>query len=409
MAQRRNRRCNCLPKKDFVEGQALVAVNYGSMDNHFRIDGKEYKPPLGIAHFLEHKLFESKDKNVFELFSQRGAMVNAYTNFTNTAYYFTSVDNFMDNYKALLEFTGEPYFTDENVEKEKGIISQEIKMYQDYPFWRVYFNLLEAMYQEHGIKHNIAGSVKSIQEITKEMLYDCYEAFYRPDNMVICSAAHICGDSYEELFKIAEELVKSKKKAHVEKLTPMEGPRVNNRLVEEKMQVSRPMFNIGFKDTDFSTIREETAKRIAASKMLLDYIAGDSSPFYESMYERGLLDSSFGMEYLSGEGFGAAIFSGYSDKPYEVLSHLLTEIEALKHKGFDRERFNDIKNKHIGLFIRQFDSINSITAGQVDMVAKGIDLFQLVEAYSQVDQSDLMKILTGFGEDNHALSQVMPK
>ncbi|NLY44653.1 MAG: insulinase family protein, partial [Tissierella sp.] len=240
-----------MPKKGYTKKYAVFSTDYGSIDNGFVPVGESEKieVPEGIAHFLEHKLFEEEESDVFESFSNIGAQVNAYTNFNQTSYLFYSTDNFYEGLNLLIDFVQNPYLTDENVEKEKGIIAQEIMMYEDNPGWKVYFNLLRAMYHNHPIRIDIAGTVESINTIDKETLYRTYNTFYNPSNMVL----FIVGDlSFDEIVKVVNESEKKfeHNEAEIQRIFPEEPDEIKDRIVEEKMMTSMPLFYMGFKDTD---------------------------------------------------------------------------------------------------------------------------------------------------------------
>ena len=397
-------KCYVLPKKGFVEKQAIIAVNYGSVDNEFEVNGSIEKMPSGIAHYLEHKLFEEREGNVFEKFSKLGGNVNAFTNFTNTAYYFSATENFDENFRTLLDFVQSPCFTDENVEKERGIISQEIDMYQDDPVWIVYINMLSGLYKSKYFKENIAGTTSSIKKITKDMLFDCYNKFYVPKNMaVIC-----CGDvETDNVFRIVEEKIQKKREKEIHRIQPKEPQKVNKKLIKESLAISTPLFYIGFKDNDENTLIIE---KTAAIKVLIDIVAGESSPLYEKLYSKGLINENFTIEYISNIYFGNSIFSGFSKHWKDVQELLLKEIEALKKSGISEEHFQRIKNKHIGRFIRGFNSIDAIASSQVDYFSKDTDIFEAFEAYVNLQKSKVEEFLhTHLGEENMTTSVVLPE
>ena len=397
-------KCYVLPKKGFVEKQAMIAVNYGSVDNEFEANGKIEKMPSGIAHYLEHKLFEEREGNVFEKFSKLGGNVNAFTNFTNTAYYFNTTENFDANFGTLLDFVQEPYFTDENVEKERGIISQEINMYQDDPIWIVYINMLAGLYKNKYFKENIAGSVSSIKKITKDMLLDCYNKFYVPQNMaIIC-----CGDvDVENIFRIVEEKIQKKRPKEIHRVQPKEPQKINKKLIKENLAISTPLFYIGFKDNDESTLITE---KTAAIKVLLDIVAGESSAFYEKLYNKGFINQHFTIEYITNIYFGNSIFSGFSKHWEEVRELLLYELKEIKKNGISEDHFQRIKNKHIGRFIRGFNSIDALASSQVDYFSKGTDIFAALDSYVNLQKNKVEEFLVKhLTEENMTTSVVLPE
>ncbi len=397
-------KCYIISKKAYVEKQAMISVSYGSADTHFVVDGRDMRSPDGIAHFLEHKLFADPDMDIFAEFTKQGASVNAFTNFTNTAYYYNCIDSFEDNFGLLMRLVGRPYFTDENVEKEKGIISQEINMYSDNPNWRGYMNLQNGLYHESPVTADIAGTLESVAAINKDMLYDCYNTFYYPRNMIVVCVGDIDRNFvYDAAGKIALD-------GHTPQITRMYGnepPQAKQPYTEIKMSVSRPMFFLGFKENRFDT---PVSKKIAASKVLIDIIAGESSTLFEKMYEDGLTDCSFGMEYSCGAYFGSALFSGFSENPQAVCERIFSEVAALKANGIDAKRFEQIKRKHIGILLKGFNSIDLLTNLQADLYTKGTDLFELADAFHNLSLECVSERLGElFLDDNHTLSVVLPE
>lgn len=396
-------RCYVIPKKKFLAKQAMVVFNYGSCDNDFIVNNEVNHMPIGIAHFLEHKLFEDEFENVFDQFGKLGANVNAYTNFNSTAYYFNTIDNFMKNFRILLEFVSTPYFTKENVEKEKGIIKQEIKMYDDDPMWGVYFNMLKAMYKGNPVKENIAGSVESIDNINEDMLYKCYETFYNKANAaVICST----DTDKEEVFEAVEKYLCLNDSKDIQRIYGEEDNNIAEKQVIKNMGIERNIFNIGFKDTDFSgTILD----RIYDTKISLDLIAGKSSNLYEKLYSMGLIDNSFNFDYSAGLNYGFSVFSGFSDNPQEVRKYLIEEIENIKANGIEEEAFRRIRDKHIGGIVKGFNSIESIINAQADLFTKKIEFKDTLAKYRNTDKDKVHeRIKSHLNEDVCVSSLIVP-
>ena len=394
--------CYVVPKKGYVEKQGMIAVNYGSSDDNIVINGEEREYPLGIAHFLEHKLFEEENGNVFDEFAKLGANANAFTNFNTTAYYFNCIDNFEKCMDILLGFVGSTYLTEENVEKEKGIITQEIKMYEDDPMWQVYFSLLEAMYKEHPMRNNIAGTVESVNSITKEMLEECYDTFYTMENAVVVVAGDV---EPEAVFKQVESRIKLGKGKDVERRYGNEPNDVVQKRFEKKMQVDRPIFNIGFKENQFDL---DVAERMCTSRVLLDIILGSGSRLYERLYNKGLIDDSFGYEYLSGNTYGASIISGVSDEPETVKKEITDEIARYKRDGIPSDDIERIKKKHLGRLKRSMDSISGICANIADNYCKGIEMLDIYNKYDNINSDILMKRLKHLDGDLMAISIISP-
>lgn len=374
-----------LPKKDYVKQYAIFAAKYGSNDLAFKLknEKEDIKVPEGIAHFLEHKLFEEPEGNAFDRFAQLGANVNAYTNFNITAYYFTCTDYFYDNLSALIRFVQSPYFTDENVEKEKGIIGQEIMMYRDNAEWRVFFNLLKAMYHQHPVKRDIAGTIDSVNSITKEDLYQCYNTFYHPSNM----ALFIAGDlEAEAVFNRVEEAfaqLKNPEADEVKLMYPQEPEDIKESHVEESMQVSIPLFHIGYKDRPLGRGGRELIQREAAVGLLIDIVFGRSSELYEELYEAGLIDQGFGVDYVCEKDYGHVIISGESKAPIAVKEIIDRKILQLQSEGLSRASFERIKRKQIGENLSYFNSIEFIGNSFITYHFKEINFLDYIKILSE--------------------------
>src|SRR5699024_6543886 len=293
-----------MPKKGYIKKHAMFSTDYGSIDNKFIPIGED-KPlevPEGIAHFLEHKLFEEPELNIFEKFSDIGGSVNAFTSFNQTSYLFETIDNFYENLELLIKFVQSPYLTDKNVEKEKGIISQEIRMYEDDPGWKVYFNLLEAMYSSNPVRIDIAGTIDSITNINKKLLYKAYNTFYHPSNMIL----FVVGDlDFKEIIKVVEKSEKKTKNkiSNIERIKSLEIEGINKSIVEYKMYTSNPIFHIGFKDKDIGKLGKSKVEKDLKTDIILDMLFGNSSKFYNEFYEKGLIDSSFGANYTGKQSY----------------------------------------------------------------------------------------------------------
>ena len=398
--------CYIIPKKGYTETEAVICTQYGSIDNRFKTDGRWIDMPPGVAHFMEHKMFEDEEGgNIFEQFMKQWADCNAFTNFTATAYYFKATACFAENLRTLLSFTAKPYFTEQNVEKEKGIIAQEIAMYDDDPQWIVYFNLLKGLFHQHPIRENIAGTKESIYRITKDDLYGCYNTFYAPHNMALIVSGHV---DEREVFAIAEEMIPPRPSP------PQEIPRdyrdepktVAQKEIVTKMSVAMPLFHLGFKERDFKT---PYPARNAAAKVLLDILAGESSPLYQAMYNEGLIDGRYETDYTGGLTFGLSIFGGFSREPEAVRHRILTEARRLREEGITDETFLRIKRKHIGRLIKGFNAIDAVCAGQVDYFTKNTDLIEIFKGYYHLEKNDIIKRLNEhLIEETMVMSVVMP-
>ncbi len=395
--------CYIIPKERFAEKEAVLCVNYGSCDTAFEYNGKTVKTPEGIAHFLEHKLFEDEEINVFNKFTENGANVNAFTNILNTAYYFSGIDNFYENLDLLLEFTQRIKLTEKNVEKEKGIIAQEIRMYDDNAFWQMRLNLMQALYKNCPVRNNIAGSVESITSITKDMLENCFNTFYYAEN-----SALICVGDFDEnkIYEMAEKKIKKLEKREIKSLYGEEPNGILKSKTEAEMELSRPMFSLGFKETNLC---ESIENRMVGTKILMDVLAGLSSNFFNTLYEKGHIDGPVSLEYSAESFFGTAVFSGTCENPEKTTELIIEEINKVKKDGICQERFEQIKNKHLGRFYRSFNDIDAIAMGQTSLFNKSLHLFDFLEALKKCSLEETQKKLEKlFKDDNYSLSIMRP-
>lgn len=401
-----------VPKKGFTKKYAVFATNYGSNDNVFIPLGEKdpITVPEGIAHFLEHKLFEEKEGNIFNKFSELGSYVNAYTNFNQTAYLFSCTDRFYENLELLVSFVQSPYFTDENVDKEKGIIAQEIKMYEDNPSWRVFFNCLRGMYHKHPVRIDIAGTVESISNIDKETLYKCYNTFYHPSNMVLFIVGDI--DFEKAINKINETINRDIPKdiGEIDRRYPEEPTIINEKYVEENISVSTPLFNIGFKDFDIGYDGDKLVKKEIVTNLLLDMLFGAGTEFFKEMYEKGIVNSSFGSQFIASKSYSHSIIGGESDDPEEVLNNIISYVKDLKEKGLSEDDFNRIKNKMIGHHIMNFDSLEYIANSFIKYTFNNTSLLNYIDILKEIKFEDVQeRFKSHFTEDNHTLSVIKPK
>ena len=383
-----------------------ISTDYGSIDNSFLPIGESevIEVPEGIAHFLEHKLFEEKDRNIFESFSDIGAQVNAYTNFNQTSYLFYTTENFYEGLGLLIDFVQNPYLTDENVEKEKGIIAQEIMMYEDNANWRVYFNLLRAMYHNHPIRIDIAGTVESINTIDKEILYKTYNTFYNPTNMVL----FVIGDlSFDEIIKIVNNSEKKfdKKANEIQRISPMEPEKIKEKKVEEKMSTSMPIFYMGFKDTDIGYKGRNLIKKDIITNIILDMLLGESTEYYNELYEEGLIDSSFGSFFTAKESYGHSLIVGQSNEPEVLYEKIVNRIKYPVDELLKEEDFIRIKKNELGNYVLGMNSIEFIANNFTDLYFSDFMITDYLELLKEITFKD---IVNRFKEENLALSIIRP-
>ncbi|MEK3915481.1 EF-P 5-aminopentanol modification-associated protein YfmH [Paenibacillus sp. FSL H7-0331] len=383
-----------LPKEGFSKTYATFSTHYGSIDNHFRVEGaSEIKVPDGIAHFLEHKMFEEPTGDIFSVFASNGASANAFTSFDRTAYLFSATEHVLENLTTLLNFVQNPYFTDENVDKEKGIIGQEIKMYQDNPDWRVYFGLIETMYHHHPIHIDIAGTVESIAKITKELLYDCYHTFYHPSNMSLFVVGGVDPEETMELIRSNQAAKEYKPQGEIHRLFEQEPTTVRNKEKVTVLPVSLPKCLFGCKEPKQDANGKELLKRELVMKVLLDILLSPSSAIYQKLYEEQIISDSFGSEYNIAENYAFSIIGGDTPDPDKLVSRVREEIDKVKESGIAQTDFERSRKKKIGGFLRQLNSPESIANEFTKYRFKQIDLFDILPVYEQLTIEDVTTML----------------
>ena len=392
-----------LEKPLYNSAYAIFGTKYGSIDNCFSVNGEKVEVPEGIAHFLEHKLFESEDGDAFTRYAETGAYANAFTSFDKTCYLFSCSSRFYDNLEILLDFVQNPYFTAATVQKEQGIIGQEIRMYDDSPGWRVMFNMLLGMYKTHPVRIDIAGTTDSIAEITDELLYKCYNTFYNPQNMFLCIAGNV---NTEKILKMVENGIKPKEKFDLCRIMPTEPDEVLQPEIVQALEVATPMFCFGYKENADSM---PTVKERICTAVLLEMIAGDASPLYKSLTERGLINDEFSFEYFNGPGYSTVIFEGESSNPKRVADEIKAEINRLKEEGLNKKLFTAIRSGLYGNAIRGFNNIENIAMGLVDCAMNDTDLFDDVKYLKAITVDDVYKRLARLDDDKTVLSVIVPK
>ncbi|PNT94420.1 peptidase M16 [Clostridium thermosuccinogenes] len=398
-----------IPKKGYSKKYATFATHYGSINNEFVVPGEKeaIRVPDGIAHFLEHKLFEQKDGSVMDKFSALGSSPNAYTSFNQTVYLFSCTDKFDENFRLLLNYVQNPYITDESVEKEKGIIGQEIQMYQDDPEWRVFFNLLQAFYRENPVRIDIAGTIESISQINKEVLYKCYNTFYHPSNMVIL----VVGDvDHEKVFEQVEESIKIKQeKPEIKRIFPEEPDTVFKNYVEAKLAVATPIFQAGFRDNISEVKGIEALRREVAVKILLNMIMGRSSALYNELYNEGLINSTFDYDYTIEESYAYSMFGGESPDPEKVRDRIVQAIKDIQRNGLDRNSYDRIRKAMTGRFLKQLNSVERISHTFMSVYFKGVTIFDYFDVYDKITFEYVNSTFAEhFNLDNLALSVIKP-
>lgn len=399
-----------MPKHGFTKKYAILATNYGSNELEFVPIGEseKFRVNEGIAHFLEHKMFEQPDGgNAFDKFSKWGASANAFTNFTMTAYLFSGTENFYDSLDHLIDYVQTPYFTDENVEKEKGIIEQEIKMYEDDPDWNVYFNCLKALYVNHPVKVDIAGSVESIYKITKEELYKCYNTFYNPGNMALFVVGDLDVDKVMEVVKKVNHYDVDKLSNEIQRFYPEEPDRVNEKEIVAKFPISMPMFNIAFKDNKVGIRGNELLRKEIVTEILTDMIFKRGSRLFEDLYMKGLINDNFGGGFSSQVDYGFTIIGGDSKDPREVKRLILEHIEKYKNEGLNKHEFERTKKKKIGNFLKYFDSVNFIANNFISYNFKGINVLDYLDVLKDVTFEEVEERLKSHLKEEYCVISIV--
>lgn len=375
-----------MPKKNYSSSYALFGTKYGSIDTMFkRSDEASFTTvPEGIAHFLEHKLFESEELDAFERFAKTGASANAYTSFDKTCYLFSCSDNFEASLEILLDFVQHPYFTKETVEKEQGIIGQEIRMYDDIPGWMVEFNLLKALYKNHPVRIDIAGTVDSIAQITDTLLYKCYNTFYNLNNMALCVVGNVEVDT---VLSLCDKLLVPAKELSIERSFPEEPRAIVCDYMEHTLPVSVPVFALGFKEVCAG--ERPDLKEILVSNVLLDIIAGNTTPVYKELFEGGLINTSFSREFFYGHGYACMMFEGESNDPARVADRIKEEILRFRRKGIDENIFECVRRRYYGMEIMSYNDIDSIANSVISCDFGGYELFDTIKILKEMTLQDV--------------------
>lgn len=389
------------PKQGYKSAYAIFGTKYGSINTCFSLDGGEkITVPDGIAHYLEHKLFESEDGDAFARYAKTGANANAYTSFEKTCYLFSCTDRFDESFEILLDFVQNPYFTAQTVAKEQGIIGQEIKMYDDSPDWRVMFNMLGGMYHNHPVKIDIAGTVESIAEITAEKLYDIYNVFYNLNNMVLCVSGNV---TVEQVLKTADKMLKPCEKHTIQNFFKDEPREIAQPYVEQNFQVSMPLFNLGFKESS----EPLGTRQLAQTDILLSLLASPTSRLYRSLMDEKLINSSFSYELFDGPGYCAIIFGGESRAPKQAAEMIKSYISKMKNEGIDKEEFEIAQRAVYGDAISSLNNVSSISNAITDHYFGGTELFAYIDAVAQTGIEDVKNRLTQVLDVNNCTLSVV--
>lgn len=380
-----------MPKANYKSTYAVFGTKYGSIDTCFkRSDQKEYtRVPEGIAHFLEHKLFESEELDAFTRYAETGASANAFTSFDKTCYLFQCSDRFADSLKILLDFVTHPYFTKETVEKEQGIIGQEITMYYDVPGWMSTFNLLRCLYKNHPVRIDIAGTVESISQITDKLLYDCYHTFYNLNNMALAVVGNV---TPEEVIKVCDEMLKKSEDVTIERVFDEEPRDIVKSYEEYHIAVSMPVFSFGYKEA--CKTPQRTVQETVEMEILLEILAGETSNLYSALFEKGLINSTFSKEYFTGNGYEAVIFEGESTDAKAVAQAIKEEVARLRKEGISDPAFESARRSLYGREIMSYNVTDDVANAIIGCYFAGYSIFDPLEVYKNVKKEDVEKLLS---------------
>lgn len=400
-----------IPKKGALKKYMIWGTRYGSIDSEFVVPGEKEKTqvPMGVAHFLEHKMFEQENgTNSLDVLTALGVNANAYTTNDHTAYLFECTENFYEAMDELMDYVQHPYFTDENVEKEKGIIGQEIAMYDDYPDWRVYYNSLDAMYQNNPVKLDTAGTVESISKIDKEVLYRCHQTFYHPSNMVLV----LCGDFEPEKMveEVKKRLITNKKAGEITRIYPEEPEEIAKERVEQILEVSQPLYTIGIKDKPENNLvdgKNTMIKKQIAIEILLNLIIGRSSSLYQELYQEGILYEQPSLEYEFSKNYAHVLITGQSSNPEDIYQKFKKEVSKLKEQGIEEKDFLRMRKMIYGGYIREYNDVGDIARMFLADSMKGINSFDYLEEIEGINVEYLKQVLEDvFKEDKMVISIV---
>ncbi len=395
-----------IPKKGIQKKYIIWGTHYGSNDNKFIVPGEKEitEVPKGVAHFLEHKMFEQENGvNSLDKLTSIGVSANAYTTNDHTAYLYECTDNFYEALDEFMDYVQHPYFTDENVEKEKGIIGQEIRMYDDYPEWRVYLNTLEAMYHTNPVKLDVTGTIETISHIDKDILYKCYNTFYNPSNMCLV----VSGDFEPEkiLDEIKKRLIDKEQNGEIKRIFEPEEESIVKEKIEQEFKVSKPLFTIGIKCKPAN--QDEKVRTHIAIQIILNVLFGESSDLYKELYQEGNMFSAPSISYEFDESYAHILISESANNPDDVYKKLKEKIKQTKENGINKEDFERIKKMLYGDYIKEFDDVTDIARIFLADFMKGINSFDYIDEITEIDLEYANQILEKyFVEDKMVLSVV---
>ena len=397
-----------VPKPGFQKSYAFFATNYGGMDMKFKLDGQDMDTPAGVAHYLEHKMFDTKEGNALQELAANGASPNAFTSNAITGYYFESTEKFEENLRILLSFVSIPYFTKESVDKEQRIIGQEIGMIEDDPDWVVFMDLMQALYEKHPVRVSVAGSAESISHITAETLYACHKAFYDPSNMVLCVAGDV---DPEKICQAAREILPERPGAPVARgdYGAQEPAEVCQPMIQREMEVSVPLFQLGFKG-EAAPEGEGALRQQLLGELACEALLGNSGPLYARLYREGLVNRNFSYGYESYAGCALLCAGGESKDPEGVRAAVAAEVERIAREGIDPELWERLKKSSYGNRVRALNSFEHICISQAQSFFQGCDFLRFPEVYDSLTREDAQAMIARWvTPERTALSVVRPR
>ena len=395
-----------VPKPGYAKKYAFFATRYGGMDTRFRLDGKWLDTPAGIAHYLEHKMFDTKEGNALQELAKNGAEPNAFTSNAMTGYYFDSTEHFEENLKILLSFVSVPYFTDESVAKEQGIIGQEIRMIEDNPDWQIYTRMMQALYQNSTARTSIAGTVESISHITAETLYQCHKAFYTPSNMILTAVGDV---DPVHVVDLARSILPRERGEKIPRDYGTEPADIAQKETSVAMEVSTPQFLTGFKCTP-APEGEDYLRMSAIGDMACDILLGDSSPLYLRLYDQGLINTSFGGAFEMMPGVAYLYAGGDSKDARRAAAEIQREAERLAAEGIDEDFYQQVRRATFGEQLRGLNSFENIAVSLTEGYFRGYDPFRFPQVFDSITKDDILAFLReNLREERAVLSEIVPK
>ena len=395
-----------VPKPGYAKKYAFFATRYGGMDTRFRLDGKWLDTPAGIAHYLEHKMFDTKEGNALQELAKNGAEPNAFTSNAMTGYYFDSTEHVEENLKILLSFVSVPYFTDESVAKEQGIIGQEIRMIEDNPDWQIYTRMMQALYQNSTARTSIAGTVESISHITAETLYQCHKAFYTPSNMILTAVGDV---DPVHVVDLARSILPRERGEKIPRDYGTEPADIAQKETSVAMEVSTPQFLTGFKCTP-APEGEDYLRMSAIGDMACDILLGDSSPLYLRLYDQGLINTSFGGAFEMMPGIAYLYAGGDSRDARTVAGEIYREAERLAAEGIDEDFYQQVRRATFGEQLRGLNSFENIAVSLTEGYFRGYDPFRFPQVFDSITKDDILAFLReNLREERAVLSEIVPK